>query len=95
MFHLVNFKLFDMQINGLSPETCEVTVNGVPYKDLNSGHKIIAGLDIIRTLSEINNVEAPIFIDNAESINGFNIPEIDTQMVLLKVSDDKELVVQS
>ena len=92
-FQIVNFKLFDMQINGGIKETCECTVSGVPYNSLNSGHRIVAGLDIINTLSELYGVKAPIFIDNAESINSFNIPKMDAQLILLSVSDDKEMAV--
>lgn len=94
-FSAVSWKLFDMQINGGMKETCECTVNGVPYSSLNNGHKIIAGLDIISSLSALYGVSAPIFIDNAEALNDFNIPAMDCQMVLLKVSDDKELKVEA
>lgn len=46
-FKVVRFSLFENQINGGLKETCECTVNGVPYSSLNNGHRIIAGLDII------------------------------------------------
>lgn len=93
-FKVVSFRLFQNQINGGLQETCECTVNGVPYSTLNSGHKIIAGLDIICSLSELYDVTAPIFIDNAESINEFNLPDMDAQMILLEVTEDKELKVK-
>lgn len=93
-FKTVNFKLFDMQLNGGMKECCECTINGVPYSTLNSGHRIIAGLDIIQSLSELYGVTAPIFIDNAESLNEFNVPDMAAQMILLAVSDDKELKVE-
>lgn len=93
-FKTVNFKLFDMQLNGGMKECCECTVNGVPYSTLNSGHRIIAGLDIIQSLSELYGVTAPIFIDNAESLNEFNVPDMAAQMILLAVSDDRELKVE-
>lgn len=93
-FQTVSWKLFADQINGGMKETCECMVNGVPYSSLNNGHKIIAGLDIISSLSGMYGVTAPVFIDNAEALNDFNIPEMDSQMVLLKVSDDKELRVE-
>lgn len=67
-FKNVKFKLFDMQLNGGMKDCCECTVGGVPYSSLNSGHKIVAGLDIIRSLSELYGVSAPIFVDNAESL---------------------------
>lgn len=92
-FKVVSFRLFQNQINGGLQETCECTVNGVPYSTLNNGHRIIAGLDIIRSLSELYDVSAPIFIDNAESVNEFNLPDMDTQLILLSVTEDKELVV--
>ena len=72
-------------------ECCECTVNGVPYKDLNNGHKIIAGLKIIKALQKLYLVSAPIFIDNAEAISEGNMPEMDNQMILLVVSNDKKI----
>lgn len=95
MFGIVSFKLFDIQINGGLKETCECTVKGVPLSSLNNGHRIVAGLDIIRSLSNLYGVSCPIFVDNAESINDFNIPDMDAQMIYLTVTDDKELRVES
>ena len=93
-FNTVNFKLFETLLNGGVKECCECTVNGVPFSTLNSGHRIIAGLDIIQSLSELYGVTAPIFIDNAESLNEFNVPDMAAQMILLSVSDDSELKVE-
>ena len=92
-FKTVNFKLFEMQLNGGMKDCCECTVNGVPYSALNSGHRIVAGLDIIRSLSELYGVSVPIFVDNAESLNEFNVPDMDAQLILLSVSADKQLKV--
>lgn len=94
-FNVVSFKLFEDQINGGLKETCECTVNGVPLSSLNNGHRIIAGLDIIQSLSNLYAVSCPIFVDNAESINDFNVPKMDAQMIHLTVTDDKELKVES
>lgn len=93
-FKTVNFKLFEMQLNGGMKDCCECTVNGVPYSTLNSGHRIVAGLDIIRSLSELYGVSVPIFVDNAESLNEFNVPDMDAQLILLSVSADKQLKVE-
>lgn len=93
-FKTVNFKLFEMQLNGGMKDCCECTVNGVPYSTLNSGHRIVAGLDIIRSLSELYGVNVPIFVDNAESLNEFNVPDMDAQLILLSVSEDKQLKVE-
>lgn len=94
-FKTVNFKLWEMQLNGGMKDCCECTVNGVPYSTLNSGHRIVAGLDIIRSLSEMYGVSCPIFVDNAESLNEFNVPDMDAQLILLTVSEDKQLKVEA
>ena len=92
MFKTVKFKLFDVQINGGISETCEATVDGVPYSDVNNAGKINAGLDIINVLSEKLNISTPIFIDNAESVN--ELIEVNAQVVRLVVSNDKKLRVE-
>ena len=94
MFDGVNWKLFSEQINGGIKEVCECTVNGVPYGSLNNGHRIIAGLQIIKALQKLYGAYLPIFTDNAESVNDFNLPDMDCQLIKLKVSDDKELKVE-
>lgn len=93
-FRIVSFKLFDNQINGGLKECCECTVNGIPFSSLNNGHRIIAGLDIIRSLLELNGVSCPVFIDNSEAVNENNFPEMQSQMIHLTVTDDKELKVE-
>lgn len=69
MFEIVRFKMFDRQINGGEVETCEATVDGVPYSSLNHAAQVNAGLDIIRALSRAAGTAAPVFIDNAEACN--------------------------
>lgn len=91
-FDLVKFKLFDVQVNGGINETFVTTVDGVPFEDLNSAMRINAGLDIIKTLSNYYEIQAPIFIDNAESVN--ELLEIPNQMIRLIVSKHKYLNVQ-
>lgn len=91
MFGGISFKLFDIQLNGGVKEVCECTVNGVPYGSLNNGHRIIAGLQIIKALQKLYGAYLPIFIDNAESVNDFNLPDMDCQIIALKVTDDREL----
>lgn len=92
MFHIVRFKMFDTQINGGEVETCEATVNGVPFSDLNDAGRINAGLDIINAICGSNGVYAPIFIDNAESVN--ELLPTQSQKIRLVVSTDKELVIE-
>jgi len=94
-FDGVAFKLFDAQVNGGFRECCECTVKGVPYGSLNNGHRIIAGLEIIKALQALYGAYLPIWVDNAESVNEFNLPDMANQMILLTVSEDKELKVEA
>lgn len=92
MFELVKFKLFDTTIEGNEFETCVPMVNGVPYQVANTATKVNAGLDIINALCRFNNVSAPIFFDNAESVRSWL--DTDSQVVFLEVTDDNEIVVR-
>lgn len=84
-FKFARFKMFNQFVNGGIEECCETLYEGVPYSSgLNSGHKIIVGLDIINTLSEHYGFRAPIWIDNAESVTKF--PEMNAQIIRLEVS---------
>lgn len=95
MFKIVSFKLFDDQINGGLKETCKCTANGVPLSSLNNGHRIVAGLDIIQSLSNLYEVSCPVFIDNSEAVNETNFPVMNAQMIHLTVTGDKELKIES
>ena len=90
-FELVNFKMFYKQVNGNIKPTCKTTVDGVPYADLNTGNKINAGLDIIRTLMDYYDTYAPVMIDNRESIS--KVLDLNTQIINIFVEKDKELTI--
>lgn len=92
LFSLVKFKMFEQQINGGEVETCEATVNGVPYSDLNNAMTINAGLDIINAICRSEGITAPIFIDNAEAVN--ELLPTQSQMIRLVVTDDEALRIQ-
>jgi len=92
-FQIVKFKMYEDQINGGKTEACTTLINGVPYSDANTAAKIQAGLDIINTLSDHYNVQAPVWVDNRESI--VTLPETKCQLINLIVSEqDKKLRVE-
>lgn len=92
MFSMVSFKLFDTTIDGNEFEVCTPLVNGVPYQVANTAAKVNAGLDIINALCRFNNVSAPIFCDNAESVRDWL--RTDSQMIFLKVTEDSKIIVE-
>jgi len=92
-FKTVNFRMFDIQVNGALNETCDALIKGVPFSNANNAAKINAGIDIINTLTDHYQIQAPIWIDNAESVN--KLIDSDSQIVRLVVSNDKELKIEN
>lgn len=91
-FKGLTFKLFDQQVNGGLTETCEALIDGVPFTAANTASQINAGLQIINTLCEHYDVTAPIFVDNAESVNKLEL--CNSQLIKLIVTLDKKLKVE-
>lgn len=92
LFQIVSFSFVSSQLNGGEKITCMCTVNGTPYPDVNNAGKINAGLDIINAICKANGVCAPIFVDNAESVN--NVLHTDSQKILLTVTNDKTITLK-
>lgn len=100
-FGIVKWRLFDYQKNGEYKETCIPTIldeeTGI-YKlfgdTTNTGREIEAKLDICNSFQKFFGMQVPIFLDGAESINDEYLPKVDTQLVLLTVTKDKELKVE-
>lgn len=100
-FSIVKWKLYDYQKNGEYKEVCIPTVpdekTGI-YKvfgdTTNKGREIEAKLDICDSFQKFYGMRVPIVLDNAESINDEYIPKVDTQLILLTVTKDKDLKVE-
>jgi DNA repair exonuclease SbcCD ATPase subunit len=89
LFKTVSFVLFRPQVNGGVEECCEAVIDGVPYSDANTAARINAGLEIIDTISRHYNVQAPIFIDNAEAV--LHLAPVPLQIIELRVSNEPAL----
>ena len=96
LFKVVKWKLFNQLTNGGWEECCVCQINGSDYGDntTSTTERMMAGMDIINTLQELNEVKAPIFLDDADLYNDFNIPEMDCQVIKLCVSEDDVLRVE-
>jgi len=94
-FELARFKLFDQLVNGGVEEVCETIYLGVPYSSaLNNSARINIGLDIINTLSEHFQFDAPIWVDNAEAVT--QLLQTKGQQIRLYVSEaDKVLRIEA
>lgn len=95
-FGIVSWKLFDYQKNGEYKEVCVPMVDGKEFGvTTNTGREIQAKLDICNSFQKFFDMYVPIFLDGAESLNNEYIPAVDTQLILLTVSEDKQLKVEA
>ena len=95
-FQVVKWRFYEPQINGGWNPVCDALVDGKSYfNGLNSGHKMLAELDILSALQKIYDVSTPVFVDNAErlSSNTLDLIKLDSQIITLTVSEDKEMKV--
>jgi len=69
-FQVTRFKMLEQQVNGAWVPCCKTLgPGGVPWGEgLNTGHRLLVGLDIINTLSRHYGLSVPIWIDNRESL---------------------------
>lgn len=94
-FGIVNWILFDYQKNGEYKEVCIPEIDGKRFgNSTNTGREIEAKLDICNSFQKFFDMYCPIFLDGAESINDEYVPAVDTQLILLSVTEDKELKVE-
>ena len=78
-------------VNGEKEPDCVAYIGGVRYQDKNHAGQINAGLAVINALCAFHGVNAPIFVDNAESVNTFI--SVNSQLVTLSVSTEDSLQV--
>lgn len=87
-FKHFQFQFLDYTQDGEPMETCRMICNGIDYANgLNHSDRILCDIDLVMGLQEMNDLRLPVWVDDTESINSDRIPELDTQMILLKVSD--------
>ena len=82
------FEFLDYMQDGTLFETCKLVRNGIEFSNLNYSDQLICKIDLLRGFQKIQGVRLPIFVDNAESINSERLPEIEQQMIVLKVSNE-------
>lgn len=89
-------KLFRPLLNGDTEECCDFVYNGEAYaRNLNHGARMLVEVDICRAFQKVANVNFPIIIDDTESVDDWRIPQIDNQLIMLKHTQDKELVIEN
>jgi len=89
-------KLFRPLLNGDTEECCDFVYNGEAYaRNLNHGVRMLVEVDVCRAFQKVASVNFPIIIDDTESVDDWRIPQIDNQLIMLKHTQDKELVIEA
>lgn len=88
-------RMFRPLVNGDTEECCDFIYNGEPYsRNMNHGAKILTEIDICRAFQKKCGVELPIMTDDTESLDSWRIPQIDSQLIMFRRSDDASLKVE-
>ena len=94
-FSLVKFKMFREMKNGELADICSPFVDGTSYDgNLNFSSKILAEIDICTAFQKHYDVQLPILLDNAESVDDGRIPNVENQLIIFKRAGNKELRIE-
>jgi len=96
-FKLVRWEMFTYLKNGNYAEACNCFVGDKELGSaLNNALQIQAKVDICNGLQNFFDKHLPIWIDNSEALDTENQDHVkaDTQIIMLRVTDDKELTVK-
>ena len=94
VFSEFQFEFLEFTQDGNPVETCRMVSNGIEYRDMNHSKKILVQADLLRGFQELSGLNLFVFIDDTESVNDENLPDMDRQMILLKVTGG-DLVVEN
>ena len=98
-FEITSFKLFEPLQNGSLKEVCVPLFKGLEFTGaISNGERVNVGIDIINTISRLQGLSVPIFVDNAESVTIWHIkPQSQTVSLIaktgqktLKIAQNKE-----
>lgn len=93
-FQIAQWKFFKKNITDDSyNEVCDCLHNGVDYNSTNAADKINLGVDIVASIGKAYGIEAPVFVDNSESIA--DILKIQNQLIALKHIPYSELKLET
>ena len=99
VFSEFQFEFLEFTQDGNPVETCRMMSNGIEYRDMNHSKKILAKADLLRGFQELSGLNLFVFIDDTESVNDENLPDMDRQMIFLKVTDTdlkvEEIMIQT
>lgn len=94
-FRHFQFNFVKYTIEGNPYEVCEIVCNGTSYfNGLNGGDKRLCEIDLCRGFQELNNIVLPIWVDEANTIDDWRIPQDLEQQLILMERQNGELKVE-
>lgn len=89
-FDLVSFKTKDYTQSGEEVETFKlVNDKGVEWKDINTGNKILIGIDLLQGIMKAKDCYVPIIIDNFETLTT-DVVVTNTQLITARAEKGVE-----
>lgn len=95
-FDYVRVKMSEIQQNGEPKDVCLITVNGESYdRNLNHGSKMLAEIDICMAFQRKYGIVLPIILDDTESLNPWDIPDVENQIIMLRWGESEMLKIET
>lgn len=98
-FGVVQWQLFEVNKSGGYKNVCIPAVDGKSILSTmsNKGNQIIGKVDICNSIQKINDLSAPVFLDDVESLDVSNKERVsksaNCQLIMLEVTDSDKLTV--
>lgn len=95
-FRHFHFEFLEYTQEGNPVETCKLVHNGTSYfGGLNGGDKKLVEVYLVAGLQELNGLNLPIWVDEANTIDPWRIPDdLEQQLIVIQRSDDESIVVK-
>ena len=97
VFPTLDFRLWEESDTGTITNTCKVYLKNVGYEGINTGHRILVGIEIIKALRNVLGVKEslPIIFDDVSNLDKENFEKIKNetknQIITTYVSEDNEI----
>ena len=95
-FKHFQFEFLEYTQEGTPVETCKLVCNGTSYfGGLNGGDRKLVEIYLVAGLQELNDMNLPIWLDEANTVDPFRIPrDLEQALIIIQRSDDTDIVVK-
>ncbi len=94
-FKIVNFRTKEFTLDGEEQETFKIVNDkNVEFKEVNTGQKILLGIDLLQGIMKAKDIYVPMIIDGVEVLTS-DLPECESQLIITRaIKDIKNLEVK-